>query len=212
MADKNNGLFSKGKFEEMNIEFIEEGIAALEMLSDVQKRYNKPDTDTFLNELRDSIIGNLLGFEMINTSKHGFDCRDTKGNKFLEVKNVSSSSENWKATFNDTNYEKADVFKDEKVYLALGVWDNAADLLFVVYGKNKEIGKYLRLQVKSFKDGNSERSTQGISYLSLIRDYDFDIIVPDSKTKEEIYQIIIKKNHTMDSDITPNSLLNFSDL
>lgn len=148
MNDRKLDLFEKGKFISIDRGFMCEGHNALLSISKVQEKYNKKDTDTFINELRDSIAGYTLGFELVNVEKHGFDCKLSKDKDiYLEVKSASFIAKSWQATFNDTTFEKADAFKDKKVYLALAVWEKASDLLFICYGQNIEIGNYLEEKV-----------------------------------------------------------------
>ncbi len=181
-------LKDKGNYVEINLQFVEEGVSVLQDLSSVQEKFKKMDTDTFLNELRDSIVGRYLGFELINTEKHGFDCKYSKCiDKYLEVKSASFTSKGWQATFNDTNQEKADAFKSDSVYLVLSVWKNASDLLFMFYGKNEKLGQYLEDKMKNRKP--QSRSTQTISWAKLVIDYDFDVIAVN-KTVEEVTQLL----------------------
>lgn len=191
MKNNNRDLFDKGYFQKIDRDFIAEGVEALEQLSKVQSKYNKTDTDTFINELRDSIIGEIMGYHEVNLYKHGFDCKSNKGD-FLEVKNASFSAKTWQATFNDTTYEKAEAFKSDRLYLALAIWDKAAELLFIVYGKNREIGEYLESKIDTFKNGDTVRSTQSIPFTTLINKYGFKIINKD-KSKSEVVEIIRKK-------------------
>lgn len=161
----------------------------------VQIKFNKKDTDTFINELRDSIVGYALGFELINVEKHGFDCKtkDNMSSKYLEVKNASFSSKQWQATFNDTTYEKAEAFKDEKLFLALAVWKEASDLLFICYGQDERIGDFLKSKIHVFKSGEVVRSTQSISLRNLVFDYNFRILTI-SKSRDDVYEYIVYKN------------------
>jgi hypothetical protein len=193
-------LFNKGEFKKIDREFIREGSQALIELSKVQQKFGKTDTDTFINELRDSMVGEIMGYHEVNINKHGFDCQSTSG-EFLEVKNASFSAQSWQATFNDTTYEKAEAFKSEILFLALAVWDKAADLLFIVYGKNPEIGNYLKLRIDAFKRGETVRSTQSISFTSLINNYGFKIITK-LRSKEEVLKIIKRKNPSFGSKIS----------
>ena len=135
-----------------------------------------------------------MGFNLINTEKHGFDCQLSENNKiYLEVKSASFSAKSWQATFNDTNLEKANTFKDKKLWLALSVWENARDLLFIVYGQNEKIGDFLTEKVNHFlKDNNTVRSTQSISITDLIFKYGFKILC--LKSKNEIVNILRMKN------------------
>lgn len=140
-------IFEKGNFKEIDRDFITETTNAIIPIMNIQTKYNKKDNDSFFNELKDGMIAIYLGFDLINTEKHGLDAKKSDSNEFLEVKQVSFSSKSWSATFNDTTLEKAEAFKDVKTTLALGVWDGMADLLFIVYGKNPKIGDYLEQKV-----------------------------------------------------------------
>ncbi len=195
MKNQNLSLFDKGCFKTISNEFMSEGHEALEEVTKIQEKYNKPDTDTFINELRDSIAGYTLGFDLVNIEKHGFDCKKTTKNIFLEVKSASFSSSTWTATFNDTTLEKAESFKDEKVYLALAIWKNASDLLFIIYGQNERIGDFLEEKVRWFKSGHTVRSTQSISASQLINDYGFKILAVN-KSKEEVLTILRLKSRS----------------
>lgn len=197
MLDQQLDIFEKGSYEKINNNFLTEGINVLQKVTKVQKKYNKPDTDTFINELRDSITGYYLGFNLINTEKHGFDCQLSENKKiYLEVKSASFSAKSWQATFNDTNPEKANAFRDRKLWLALSVWENASDLLFIVYGQNDKIGGFLAEKVNHFlKDNNTVRSTQSVSINDLIFKYNFKILC--IKPKNEIINILHLKNQKL---------------
>lgn len=193
MKNQNLTLLSKGRFKEISNDFMTEGHETLQELTRIQEKFSKPDTDTFINELRDSIAGYTLGFDMINIEKHGFDCKKKNKDIFLEVKSASFSSSTWNATFNDTTYEKAEAFKDEKVYLALAVWKNARDLLFIIYGQNEKIGEFLEKKIDWFKSGHVVRSTQSISASNLINTYGFKILAVN-RTKLEVLNILRLKS------------------
>jgi hypothetical protein len=188
-------LFHKGYFRPIDNNFITEGHEVLQRVKKVQEKYNKNDTDTFINELRDSIAGYLLGFDLVNVEKHGFDCKSSKTGNLLEVKSASFDARSWQSTFNDTTLEKAQAFKNEKVYLAQAVWKGASELLFLAYGQNERIGEFLEDKVKWFKSGHTVRSTQSIGLSDLIFKYDFRILTIN-KTKEEIKDLLIYKNRT----------------
>ena len=193
MKNQNLTLLSKWRFKEISNDFMTEGHETLQELTRIQEKFSKPDTDTFINELRDSIAGYTLGFDMINIEKHGFDCKKKNKDIFLEVKSASFSSSTWNATFNDTTYEKAEAFKDEKVYLALAVWKNASDLLFIIYGQNEKIGEFLEKKIDWFKSGHVVRSTQSISASNLINTYGFKILAVN-RTKLEVLNILRLKS------------------
>lgn len=204
MKDEELALFQKGNFMTIDNDFMTEGHEVLQRVQEVQEKYHKDDTDTFINELRDSIAGYTLGFELVNVEKHGFDCKMSQNDDiYLEVKSASFIADSWQATFNDTTLEKAEAFKDKKVYLALAVWKDASDLLFICYGQNKKIGEYLENKVKWFKAGNTVRSTQSISLAKLVFEYGFKILAVN-KSKEDVISLLRLKNRvftTMEPDV-----------
>lgn len=187
-------LMHKGRFEPINTNFITDSKLGLNKLADVQKKYNKNDMDTLLNELHDSIVGYYLGFKLINVEKHGFDCKlNEQEDIFLESKAASLDSSSWSATFNDTTYEKAELFKDPRVYLALSLWENASNLTCICFGRNNNIGDYLKLGVDKHKDGKTVRSTQTISFSKLVFEYKFKIM-SISMNVNDLIQLLQTKN------------------
>lgn len=178
-------IFHKGNFEPINRQFIHEAKLATNPIMEIQQRYQKLDNDSFFNELKDGMIGAYLGYDLVNTHKHGLDAKKSANEEiYLEVKQVSVSAETWAATFNDTTLDKAQAFMDEKVYLAVGVWAGISDLQFIVYGQHPNIGHYLYRKVLDSKE-NSRRSTQTISVSKLVKDYGFKIYTP-TKTRQEL--------------------------
>lgn len=190
-----SSLLEKGTYKPINGEFLIEGHEILEEVATIQEKWGKGDTDTFINELRDSMAGYYLGYNLVNIEKHGFDCKLSKEiNVFLEVKSASFSASTWGATFNDTTIEKAKCFQSDKVFLCLAIWKNASNLLFLVYGQSPKLGKFLEKKVTKFLSGNGGvRSTQTISLIQLINDYRFDIICV-TKSKEEVKSILSLKS------------------
>ena len=194
MKSKNLVLFDKGLFKPIDNNFMIEGHEVLQRVQIVQEKYEKEDTDTFINELRDSIAGYTLGFNLVNVEKHGFDCKkDFDSDIYLEVKSASFVANSWQATFNDTTLEKAEAFKDKKVYLALAIWKDASDLLFICYGQNEKLGLYLENKVRWFKAGNTVRSTQSVSLSKLVFEYGFKIIAVN-RSKSEVLTLLRLKN------------------
>lgn len=174
-----NELFLKGNFEPINDLFIKESRLVLKSLAKIQKKFNKGDMDTLLNELHDSIVGKYLGFELVNTEKHGFDCKlSAEKDIFLESKVASYSSNSWSATFNDTTYAKADAFRTQCLWLALSIWTSASDILCICYGKNQAIGDILEAGVTKHRAGETVRSTQSISMSKLLFEFNFKILSP----------------------------------
>lgn len=192
-------------------QFMTEGHEVLQRVQEVQEKFHKEDTDTFINELRDSIAGYTLGFKLVNVDKHGFDCKlSNEDNCYLEVKSASFIANSWLATFNDTTLEKAEAFKDKKVYLALAVWKDASDLLFICFGQNEKLGEFLESKVKWFKAGNTVRSTQSVSLSTLVFEYGFKILAVN-KSKEEVLVLLRLKNRAFNNmpDDTVISLTDF---
>lgn len=211
MKDKNLELFKKGTFMAIDNNFMTEGREVLQRVQEVQEKFKKEDTDTFINELRDSIAGYTLGFELVNVNKHGFDCKmSEKDDYYLEVKSASFIADKWQATFNDTTFEKAESFKDKKVYLALAVWKDASDLLFICFGQNEKIGEFLEEKVNWFKEGHTVRSTQSIPLSKLVFNYGFKILAVN-RSKEEVLSLLRLKNRAFKkmSDDTVISLNEF---
>lgn len=209
MKDVNLPLLNKGTFTKIDNQFIKEGKKVLQQVQVVQEKFHKEDTDTFINELRDSIAGHTLGFELVNVDKHGFDCKMKEDSYYLEVKSASFVAKSWQATFNDTTLEKAEAFKDKKVYLALAVWQGASDLLFICYGQNEKLGEYLEKKIKWFKGGHTVRSTQSISLYKLIFDFGFKILAVN-KSKDEVISLLKSKNRSF-KNMPEDTVISLSD-
>ena len=113
-------LLKKGNFQPINHQFMTEGRMDLLNLAEVQEKYKKGDIDNLLNELHDSMVGYYLGFQYVNIDKHGFDCKyDQDTGIFLESKVASFTASTWSATFNDTNMEKVQAFKEKSVAIII---------------------------------------------------------------------------------------------
>lgn len=191
MTNESLKLFDKGTFEEIDEGFLNDMEKAAKILKECQINHNKPDIDTLFNEWHDSKVASYMKFALINIEKHGFDCKlSDEESIYLESK-VSGIS-TMAATFNDTTYEKAEAFKDEKTWLALSVWENISDLAFICYGQNEKIGDFLKKGVDKHKDGKVKRSTQTISLHALLFDYDFKILAINM-SKDKIYETLTSR-------------------
>ena len=73
-------IFQKGDYQEIDRDFISEANYAIQPLIAIQNKYNKLDNDSFFNELKDSMIGAYLGYDLINTKKHGLDAKNAQKN------------------------------------------------------------------------------------------------------------------------------------
>lgn len=201
-----NDIFKKGHFEPINNNFIKDSMLILDELAKIQHDYSKPDMDTLLNELHDSIVGKYLGFKLVNTQKHGFDCKlNVRDNIFLESKVASYCSSSWSATFNDTTFEKADAFRSKNVWLALSLWTTASDILCICFGQNPEIGDILERGVIKHKAGETVRSTQKISMRYLIFKLDFKILSPVLSAE----QLIARLNIHNFKELSVNHVIEF---
>ena len=194
----NTGLH--GKFEKINDNFLNETFDVFALLESIQKKYGKTDNDTIINEARDAKVAQVLGYNNINTDKHGWDAKaDTE--EFLEVKQASISSQSIGATFNDTTIEKTEEISKGNVTIALAVWSSLKDLLFVVYGKNAAIGEHLKQKIIQSKANNAIRpGTQSITMKDLIVKFGFKVR-PVSMSKEEISETLFGKMKTLNKII-----------
>ena len=186
-------IIESGSFEETNAKYLEDVTNALCLLEETCQRYSKSDMDSLLNEYHDSIVGMNLGFGLTNICKNGFDCRDDKGN-FLECKTSSFDNNNWNATFNDTTEEKAETFKSSNIFVSLSIWLGVKTPLCVAVGNNPKIGDYLLEKVKSHKENKTVRSTQSISFSTLLFKYGFKIVVLGGHSKEKVLDVLKNKN------------------
>ena len=192
-------IFEKGNYKTVPSEFRTFGIASLEELSKFQEKFEIYDTDTTINAIRDAIIANYLGFDLLNFDKHGFDAKKSADNQFLEVKQCSVSSESWGGTWNDTNEEKALAFSDERLFTVVAVWKGASDLQFMVYAQNAALGEHLHRLVVNRKEGS--RSTQSVPIQKLIKDFNFTVICPPDKSKEYVLKLLVNYKKTIINDV-----------
>lgn len=203
-------LFTKGVYKPIDNEFLVSCVDVLSPLGALQNKYKK-DMDSLVNEIHDSLVARYLGFELVNTLKHGFDCKMSQNkNVFLESKVADINAKTWNATFNDTTITKANSFKSKNVWLALSIWSNISKVICICYGQNPLIGDFLIQKVKDFKEnGKTVRSTQSISFSTLIFKYNFKLL-SISMSKEELLAFLILKNKNY-KKINLNSIVSLSD-
>ena len=204
-------IFEKGNYRQIPDNFRTSGICALQELTKFQHEFKSYDTDTTINEIRDSIVANYLGYDLLNFEKHGFDAKKSSNNKFLEVKQCSVSSRSWGGTWNDTNEEKAIAFSDERLFTVVGIWKGAADLQFMVYGQHVKLGEYLLERVRAVAN-TSTRSTQSISITKMIKDYNFKVISPPDKSKKEVFTLLCNKYRNIINDLALNEIKNYNEI
>lgn len=204
-------IFQKGDYRPIPHSFKTKGIIALEELTKFQDEYKSYDTDTTINVIRDSIVGNYLNYDLLNFNKHGFDAKNSKTGKFLEVKQCSIFSKRLGGTWNDTNEEKARAFSDDRLFTAVGIWKGAADLQFIVCGQHKGVGKYLLKRVRAVAN-SSTRSTQNIGIEEMIKKYKFKVIVPPDKDKNFVYKILVNYKKNISTYLKLSDLLTIHDI
>lgn len=188
-----NNTSLHGKFKRVDEAFMEEAFGAFETLETIQNKYGKTDNDTVINEARDAKVGTVLGYNYVNTDKHGWDAMNDDG-EFLEVKQASATAGHIGATFNDTSLEKADELGKDNLTIALAVWSSLRNLLFVVYGKNPAIGPDMKKKIIIAQEkGHIRPGTQSISMNDLLFKYGFKI-KPVSMNKEDIREFLKGKS------------------
>jgi len=204
-------IFQKGDYQKVESSFRMKGIMALEELTKFQIEFDSYDTDTTINEIRDSIVANYLDYDLLNRNKHGFDAKSSITNNFLEVKQCSIFSKRLGGTWNDTNEEKAKAFSNDKLFTAIGVWRGASNLDFIVYGQNIALGEYLLERVRAVAN-TSTRSTQNITIEKMIKDYGFNVIASPDKSKKEIYKLLIDYKKSISNYLKLEDILLISDI
>ena len=180
-------LLEKGNYQPINLKKHKEIINAFEVLDNVIG--DKEDFDKFLSQIKDQQVSILLGFNLINESKHGLDAKSDS--KYLECKQTSVSAKQNSAVFNDTNIDKAYIFKQEEVIIALSVSRRLASVAFVVYGSDPKIGSFLEKRIIEQTE-KSMRRTQNITLSKLIKDYGFKIKLGDMN-KDEVLDYLNTK-------------------
>lgn len=204
-------FLEKGKFEDIDTNMVDEFSELFKKLAVLQKKFNLMDSDSAINEVRDSKVAKSLGYGKINVMKHGMDAMSSSGKTFLEVKNASITSKSLNAVFNDTNMEKAQIFQRDDTFITLSVWHNLNDLAFSVYGQNKALGEYLEERVIA-QTAKSQRRTQSIPLPKLIKDFDFNVIAPDGSCKQTVYSLIQSKYKSIDKILKLEDIKYYSEL
>jgi hypothetical protein len=203
-------IFEKGDFQPVTPEFRILGAFALQELHNFQEKFELYDTDTTINSIRDAIVANYLGYDLLNKEKHGFDAKNSKTGFFLEVKQCSISSSNWSGVWNDTSQEKALAFSDNRLFTSVCIWKGASDLQCLVYGQNEKLGIDLHDLVVNRKQGSL--STQSFTIQKLIKDYNFDVVCPPDKTKEHTYQLLVNYNKNIANILSKDDLKTIQDI
>ncbi|EIJ41535.1 hypothetical protein BegalDRAFT_0621 [Beggiatoa alba B18LD] len=203
-------LFDKGDYRTVPSEFRILGIAALDELSKFQEHFGIYDTDTTINNIRNAIVANYLGFDLLNFSKHGFDAKKSTEEQYLEIKQCSVSSGSWGGTWNDTTEEKARIFSDLRLFTAVAVWKGASDLQFIIYGQHNGLGEHLHQLVVNRPEGS--RSTQSITIQKLIIDFGFKVVCPPDKTPADTCKILVNYKRSLLNHVQPERIKTLRDI
>lgn len=160
------------------------------IIDDICAEFNIKDQDTLFNLWRDSKVGELLNYNIPNFFKHECDVMDDCGH-ILESK--ASALYVSSATFNDTSISKALSFKDKNVMISLSLWPSFGKLLCVAAGYNELVSDFLLKKVNNHLEKRTSRSTQSLSFLNLVFDYNFKIVAGDFYSKSEVLDKLIER-------------------
>ncbi|KAA6207313.1 MAG: hypothetical protein DU429_02235 [Candidatus Tokpelaia sp.] len=184
-------ILENGAFRGIDADFVDDCAKALRPLALVQQAYGKKDNERFIREWQHCIIAQYLNYDEVNHKKHGFAARARRRGRydFLAIKSASLLAKSWHATFNDTTYAKAQLFKQDNIFLALAVWHGLDRLLFIAYGRNAAIGDFLAAGVRQHEARETVRSTQSIALADLVCCYGFKIYAV-SDSPEAVYVLL----------------------
>lgn len=188
---------SHGEFKDTKELPMAEISNCMDTLAKLQRQCGQTDMNSLMSLYHDGLTGQILGFDQVNTSKHGLDCK-TNGQSYLEVKSISWNNQRLGrmfASFPGATRKKAAIMQDDNVWLAVGVWFALNDLGFIVFGQNAEIGRRIDKKAKKCKPGIT--AAVQIPLSSLITKYNFQIISV-SKTEEEIRKLLSEYNPQYD--------------
>lgn len=205
-------LFERGRYVRIPAGFRMKGMRSLAAIDEFQTAYEdicRNDTDTTVNAIRDSIVAHYLGYDLINADKHGFDAKKSRKEEYLEIKQCSIDRKTLSGTWNDTNLEKADCFKLEKLKTAIAVWHKAVDLQFVVFGYSAELGKHLEYCIKNRKSGS--RSTQSIP-LTKFLDWGFIILVETPEKVDLTIRLLHQKGRSYIAKVSRENVKPFASI
>ena len=159
------------------------------------------NSNSFYSLIRDSYLGEKLGFSVPNIGKHGWDC-STPGSdpKYLECKSIGIETKIWSAGFEDMTLNRVEDFNNDKVFMALGISRFIDDIPFAAFGQIKSLYEPLKEKVtknvQKFKNKIANKDTSGVfrvmpSFVlsKLVSDYGFYIVCIDS-TKKEVKELI----------------------
>ena len=85
-------------------------------------------------------------------------------------------------------------FLSSNIFVSLSIWLGVKTPLCVAVGNNPKIGDYLLEKVKSHKENKTVRSTQSISFSTLLFKYGFKIVVLGGHSKEKVLDVLKNKN------------------
>lgn len=198
----------QNRFAILTAEEIEVYNNLLDAISICQEKLNMYDTDRIVNEAKDGLAGRLIGFNVLNRSKNGFDCENSNG-ELLEVKAIGHESD-WSATFNDTTEAKALEFKKKNVYIQAPVYLTAKKISFFLIGNNPEVGDFLLDAARKYNKSKSRRCSPKLQVTKMYTKYGFKIVAVD-ESKEQVVNRLKNKHKKVFSDITVNDIMSVAE-
>lgn len=168
-------------------------------IGDFQREYGTEkykNSNSFYSLVRDSYLGERLGFSVPNMGKQGWDCSTpSKNPKYLECKSIGIETNKWSAGFEDMTLNRLEDLNNDKVFLALGISRYVDDIPFAAFGPIKELYEPLKesvtKSVEKFKEKINKGNTSGVFrimpnfvFSKLISDYGFYIVCIDSQENE----------------------------
>ena len=128
------------------------------------------DDDRALEIAKGEQVARVLGYDLYNEQKHGFNALNSQTEEQLEIRHISLP--NTSTTWNDYTLEKCQKFAEPQgVFTAVAIWDHCT-LICAIYGRDERLGKELMRQLKMKKPDT--RKSLNIR-LSQFLGWDFEI-------------------------------------
>ena len=191
MCDNDLEWFHTGNFLSTNDPKFLQLSSTIAKIGIIQKEFDLKYTDSIFNIYHDGIVGKLLGFNLINIGGGGPDCKNNN-DLFLEVKSIQWNDLGLsnQVSFSDMTIEKAKAFENKNLLIAISLWKNTNDLMFMVVGQNSKLSERF---IEHIKKAGVPSKTINISISTLVRVYNFKV-VPISISKEDTLQMLKTKH------------------
>ena len=113
--------------------------------------------------------------------------------KYLEVKSCrldfDKKINNLITNFNETSVDKAIIFKEGSIDIAMGIFDSRLKLYFIVTGNNPHAGNYLIEKIKE-DISMGRRIHPRISIYQFVYNFGFRIKVPSNRTPKQVMSVL----------------------